>query len=156
MIDFYFVGRADFRQKRIDRIMEFASALDSNKIEYKLHFFSRTIPVSLKESPHIIFHGYKKDWEKNINNDYIMLLFSDYEGCPLCILEAVNFGFRNMIVFPIIGIETYVSKNCIYNSIDEIIGAIKISSDFVNTKNLNEYYDLERFNDDIKKFLKYL
>jgi hypothetical protein len=156
VINFYFVGRADFRQKRIDRIIKFASALDSNKIEFKLHLFSRTIPMSLQENSNVVFHGYRNDWKNNINNDYIMLLFSDYEGCPLCILEAVKFGFRKMIVYPIIGIETYVSKNCIYNSIDEIIYAIKCSSEFVNTKNLNEYYDSERFDTEIKDLMKYV
>lgn len=149
MINFYFVGRAVFRQKRIDRFKEFALILNEKNIEFKIHFFSRDLPDDMKFVDNIILHGYKKDWINYIASDYIMLLFSDYEGCPLCILEANKIGFKKAAVIEMPGINNYVSSNCIFNNVKDLASCNFKKYNFENTLDLSTYFDENRFNSEV-------
>ena len=154
MINFYFVGRALFRQKRIDRIIDFVKILNTNKINFKLHLFSKSIPEDLKRLDNIIVHGYRNDWLNYITPDYIMLLFSDYEGCPLCILEANKAGFNKIAVIKMPGINNYVSSNCIFNNVGELARYDFKNYNFENSLDLSTYFDEMRFNTEIEKFYR--
>lgn len=149
MINFYFVGRAVFRQKRIDRFKEFALILNEKKIQYKLHLFSTDVPDDMKLVDNIILYGYKKDWINYIDSDYIMLLFSDYEGCPLCILEANKVGFKKTAVIKMPGINNYVSSNCIFNNVGELARCDFKNYNFENTLDLSTYFNENRFNSEV-------
>lgn len=149
MINFYFVGRAVFRQKRIDRFIEFVKILNQNNINFKLHLFSKSIPKDLNLLDNVIVHGFRNDWLNYITSDYIMLLFSDYEGCPLCILEANKAGFYKIAVIEMPGINNYVSPNCIFNNIQELANTNFINYSFENTLDLSTYFNESRFDKDV-------
>ncbi len=146
MLNFYFVGRAVIRQKRIDRLKEFAIYLNRKNIKFNLHLFSKSIPEDLTFVDNIIMHGFKHDWINYISKDFIMLLFSDYEGCPLCILEANKMGFINVAVLEMPGIDNYVSSNCIFKNVKDLSECNFDNYVFANTVNLSPYFNQKRFN----------
>lgn len=152
MINFYFVGRAVYRQKRIDRFKEFMVLLNKRKIQFNLHFFSKSIPPDFENLSNITFHGYKKNWIDFVDKDFVMLLFSDYEGCPLCILEANKAGYNKFAVLKMPGIAHYVSNNSIFHDIYDLANKDFDNYSFESKLDLSLYFDENRFSFDVSEF----
>lgn len=161
MIDLYFVGRFAVRQKRIDRLLELAKLLDNVNFEYRFKIFSEIDIDSdyfedFKRNKSFEFLGFKKDWVNFIDEKSIMIFVSDYEGCPLSILEAYNNNCKKIAILEIVGVNNYVSTNCICATIEIMAQKIISNENLQNSLDLSTYFNKQRFEDDVQSFYKFI
>lgn len=117
-----YVGRVDYNQKRVYRVIETWSLLEDNFSDWKLTIVGdgverKNIEKQVKELKlkHVSFVGFQepKDYYKRAS---ILILTSEYEGFPLVLTEAMSFG-----VVPAV----YGSYSAVYDIItDEVDGII--------------------------------
>ena len=94
-----FAGRLVKKQKRIDRIPSFLEILDQ-KLPGAIFEILAAGPdenwlrEALAERENVHFHGWKEgdDYWKILNRWKFMVFFSDYEGLPIALLEALAGG----------------------------------------------------------------
>lgn len=94
-----FVGRVEQAQKRIDRLPAFLDACRSLDLDYQFHVigdgtFLPALKQQLADNPAVIFHGQCSGdtyWQRLQKLQFIVF-FSDYEGLPIALLEAVSAG----------------------------------------------------------------
>ena len=154
MIELYYVGRFVFRGKRVHLLKELTNILDQNSLKYKISIYSEIDTKSIeykmfKDNPNFLFLGFVHDWYKEVSENAIMVFVTQYEGCPLSILEAYKHNRNNLIMLKIPGIENYVSENCLVETIDQMSEKILNGSNLTNHLNLSTYYDLNRFKVDV-------
>lgn len=161
MINLYYVGRFAVRQKRIDRLLELTKLLDKSNCNYNFKIFA-DVDVNSNEykmfenNTKINFLGFKMDWVNYLEADSIMVFVSEYEGCPLSILEAYSSDYRKISILEIPGIDNYVSENCISQNIEEMAKKIVNYLNLENSINLATYYDKLRFEKEVENFYKFI
>jgi glycosyltransferase involved in cell wall biosynthesis len=157
MLNLYYVGRFSYRQKRIDRLLEISKILELHNFDYNFKIFSDVDINSyeykmFKNNSNFNFLGYKIDWTNYIDESSIMVMVSEYEGCPLSILEAYKYNLNKLAVLNMPGIECYISNNCIYADIEHMCFAFINKADLENKKNISTYFDETRFNNEVQDF----
>ena len=103
-----FVGRLDYAQKRVERFPALTQVLQSEGIDFELHFLgsgdaSKSLPARFPSGAPVLFHGRKSGadyWEIMSKWDFVIYT-SDHEGSPLAMIEALSVG--NLPLFPDIG-----------------------------------------------------
>lgn len=161
MINLYYVGRFVIRGKRIDKLLELSKLLESNNLDYNIKIFA-SIEKDSKEykmfetNSNFCFLGYKKNWTEFIDKDATMIFVTEYEGCPLSILEAFKNNYKKIAILEIPGIETYLSKNCIFKNVKEMANAIIDNLNLENTIDLSTYFDEARFDKEVQDFYRFI
>lgn len=161
MLNLYYVGRFVIRGKRIDRLLELSKVLDASSLDYNINIFADVDMSSyeyklFKNNPKFHFLGFKKDWFNYLAKDSIMIFVTEYEGCPLSILEAYKKGYKKISILRIPGVDNYVSQNCISSDINDMADKILSGQDFENSIDLSTYYDNDRFKKDVVNFYKFV
>lgn len=110
-----YVGRLDYNQKKIHRIIDIWSIIESRFPEWKLTIVGDGPEKSVVEKQvellgmkNVSFEGFKNP-EPYYERAAILLLTSEYEGFPLVIAEAMSFG-----VVPVV----YGSYSAVYDIIE--------------------------------------
>jgi glycosyltransferase involved in cell wall biosynthesis len=161
MINLFYVGRFVIRGKRIDKLLDLSRLLDKSNCDYNFKIFA-DVDLNSKEykmfenNANFHFSGYKKDWVSYLEPNSIMVFVTEYEGCPLSILEAYKKGHIKISILEIPGIENYVSKNCISQNIEEMAIKIINYSNLENSIDLGTYYDKSRFEKEVESFYKFI
>lgn len=161
MIDLYYVGRFVIRGKRIDKLLELSILLDKSNSDYRFNIFAdvdfnSTEYKLFENNKKFSFRGYKKDWVNYLSPNSIMIFVTEYEGCPLSILEAYQKGYKKIALLKIPGIENYVSENCISENVEEMAKKILNDSNAVNSIDLSTYYDELRFKQEVEAFYEFV
>jgi hypothetical protein len=161
MMNLYYVGRFVIRGKRIDKLLELSNCLEKNNCDYNIKIFADVNPnseeyIMFENNSKFNFLGFKKDWIEYIGKDDIMIFVTEYEGCPLSILEAYKNNFKKIAVLEIPGIESYLSRNCIFKNVEQMSKALCNNLDMENTIDLSTYFDRERFNKEILDFYRFI
>lgn len=161
MIKLYYVGRFVIRGKRIDKLLELSKFLQSNNINYNFKIFADVDVHSdeykmFETNTNFNFLGFKKNWTEFIDENSIMVFVTEYEGCPLSILEAYKKNYKKIAVLKIPGIESYLSNNCIFTDVSHMARAICNNLNFENTIDLSTYFDEIRFNKEIQDFYRFI
>ncbi|OXB20757.1 hypothetical protein B0A80_17675 [Flavobacterium tructae] len=159
MINLYFVGRFIVRQKRIDRLLELSKLLDLDNCDYSFKIFSDVDFNSneykeFENNKKFNFLGFKNNWVDYIDEKSIMIFVSDYEGCPLSILEAYKNNHKKIAILEMPGVENYVSENSICKSIEQMAEKINKNCDLENLLDLSSYFDKVRFARDVERLYK--
>jgi hypothetical protein len=149
MLKLFYVGRFVIRQKRVDRLNYISKKLDQLGIAHELLIIG-IADDAVKNiigdiSPSLRFYGFCKNWHTVVDANSIMIFVSDYEGCPLALLEAYRFGIRKVVVLNSPGLKQYVSENCIASNTDHLVQIIADKQDFENYTQLNSFFDPYRF-----------
>ncbi len=94
-----YAGRLVREQKRVERFVELAAALDRAGVAWRLEFLGdgeeRTrLEAALPDRGRVIFHGRLQGeaYWKVIDRWDALVLVSDYEGTPIALLEAMTRG----------------------------------------------------------------
>lgn len=94
-----FVGRLDENQKKISRLINIWKKVYADFPEWRFEIYGDGTDynkyVKFVESNNIgnlFFKGFIKDMSLAYSNAKILLLTSDFEGLPMVILEAMNYG----------------------------------------------------------------
>ena len=161
MINLYYVGRFVVRQKRVDKLLALSNYLEKYNCDFSIKIFAS---VNLEREEFRLFDsnfrfqflGFKNDWIKFIRRDDIMILVSDYEGCPLSILEAFHNNNKKIAVLDVPGIDSYLSKNCIFTDVRQMSKAIRDNSDLENTVDLSTFFDEARFDQEVIDFYHFI
>lgn len=111
-----FSGRLEIKQKRIDRIPEFCTALHRLDVPYQLDILGDGSDRPLLEEKgaihKLVFRGvlHGADYWQRLREMDCIVFFSDYEGTPLSLLEALSQGV--IPIYPHIrtGGDPYVEK----------------------------------------------
>ena len=161
MINLYYVGRFVIRGKRIDKLLELSKLLEINNLDYNVKIFASidkdSIEYKMFESnSNFCFLGFKENWFEFIDKDALMIFVTEYEGCPLSILEAYKKNHKKIAILEIPGIETYLSENCIFENVKEMANAIICNLNFENTIDLSIYFDETRFDKEVQDFYKFI
>ena len=156
--DFVYVGRIDVRQKRCDLLVDFFKLLLANEIECSLTIFGEGDEALERQLTSIggDLMGFVEDWWKYLNKDSVFLSFSDYEGCPLALLEFYKHVGKKIIVLNRNGLKQYVSANCVYDTLDDMVAQVKtgmIPETSFPLRLYSEPYDYERCLEDLFQFL---
>lgn len=154
MIELYYVGRFVIRGKRVHLLKELTEILDQNSLAYEMKIFSdldlNSIEYKMfKDNPNFSFLGFVPDWYKSVSENAIMLFVTQYEGCPLSILEAYKHGRNKLLMLKIPGIVNYVSDNCLVETIPQMSEKIINHCDLTNHLNLAPFFDPSRFKLDV-------
>jgi glycosyltransferase involved in cell wall biosynthesis len=156
-INLYYVGRIVVRQKRLDELINFFQIFYNQKKFMTIHIFGSgesSLIGDIKSCANnfidIRFYGYKDNWIEYVSDDWIQLFFSDYEGCPLTLLEAMKAGKRKMASLNSPGLTQYMSKNCIFQNLYHLAESIGSDMNLENNSNLSIYFDQLRFMRDVK------
>lgn len=146
MYKFCYIGRLTQRQKRLDLLINFYESLIENDIEFLIDIYGdgeTYIKDQLKVFPHIFYHGFTKDWMKQLDSSYIFLSFSDYEGCPLSLLEFSKYTGNKFLAIRANGIKQYLSSNCLFDTIEEATNLILQGASLENNSPHDEYFSDE-------------
>ena len=139
-----YVGRLDFVQKRVYRVIDTWNYLEERFPDWKLtivgdgedrgNLENHVEALGLK---HVSFEGFKNPLEY-YKRASILLLTSDFEGFPLVLVECMSFG-----VVPAV----YASYAAVYDIIDDGKDGIVLESD------TNKGYDAERMADKMAQIM---
>ena len=111
-----FIGRLQVEQKRIDRIPPFCAFLEELAVHYSLEILGSGVHAHLLEEKrdrhNFVFYGTLRgaDYWRKVKELDCLVFFSDFEGTPIAMLEALSQGV--IPIFPAIncGAESYVSQ----------------------------------------------
>jgi glycosyltransferase involved in cell wall biosynthesis len=112
-----YCGRLMRQHKRVDRLPAFCTHLDSLKVDYRMEVLgdgpeSTWLKRQLAGNPRVTLHGRKQgdEYWKSLGQWDGIVFFSDTEGQPVALLEALSCGV--IPVFPRIGSggDPYVEK----------------------------------------------
>ena len=120
----------------MDLLQDFLLKLNASDISFKCDVFGNgdyKHIVALRNISGVHVYGYEADWKSKVDDDYIFLMFSDYEGCPLSLLEFHKFVGKKAMVRRSNGLKQYVSENCLFEGSND---AVKMIIDNVNIKNI--------------------
>lgn len=116
-----YVGRIDYNQKRVNRIIDIWKELEDKFPDWKLSIigdgpYREKIEQQTKELnlSQVYFEGFKKP-EIYYKRASILLLTSEYEGFPLVLAECMSYG-----VVPVV----YGSYSAVYDIIENNINGI--------------------------------
>lgn len=94
-----YVGRMDFSQKRVERIVHLWENLNQFWLDWELVLVGDGLQKKELEEyvvshsiPRVRFEGFKKNPTKNYEEASILLLTSDMEGFGLVIVEGMTYG----------------------------------------------------------------
>lgn len=94
-----FVGRLDENQKKISRLINIWKKVYADFPEWRFEIYgdgpdyNKYVKlVELNDIENLFFKGFVKDMTSVYANAKILLLSSDFEGLPMVILEAMNYG----------------------------------------------------------------
>ena len=159
----FYVGRVVSRQKRCERLVELQSLLAQSKISSELHIFGNRnigIEASLQrvssERNIVRWHGIVNSWSRLIDKRSIQIFVSDYEGCPLALLEAQKAKIENVAAIQGEWTSSYLSSNCIFPTVTQMANAIIENVDLMNRKHLDTYFDEGRFYSEIQELKRRL
>lgn len=120
-----YVGRIDFNQKRVNRIIDTWKELEEKYPDWKLNIIGdgpyrkeierQTKAIGLSRA---YFEGFKNP-EYYYKRASILILTSEYEGFPLAILEGMSYG-----VVPVV----YGSYSAVYDIIENYTNGIIVQS----------------------------
>lgn len=101
-----YAGRIEREQKRLDRLPELLRALDATGVRYRFELLgdgSLRAQLENRFSGRVKFHGWLQgaDYWRVLAGWDAMIFFSDYEGSPIAMLEAMTLGV--IPFFPRIG-----------------------------------------------------
>jgi glycosyltransferase involved in cell wall biosynthesis len=101
-----YAGRIEREQKRLDRLPELLRALDATGLRYRFELLGDgSLRASLEKelAGRVRFHGWRQgaDYWRVLAGWDATLFFSDYEGSPIAMLEAMALGV--LPFFPRIG-----------------------------------------------------
>ena len=144
MYEFLYVGRLSVRQKRADLLSDFCRKLIDANIDFTFDIFGKgdtNIEHQLASIEQVTLHGHNSSWPSTLKKGAIYFSPSDYEGCPLSLLEFHKYGGRKVLVANRNGLRQYVSEACIFQNIDEAVS--KTSRDEIcnNQINLSHFFD---------------
>lgn len=118
-------GRLVRAQKRVDRLIPFVAALKARGVPYRIEVLSdgplrRKLQTALSDDPAVSFLGWQSsaDYWRRLQTWDAMVAFTDHEGGPIVMLEAMAAGV--LPVFPDIGgslVRDYLrglSSQCVY------------------------------------------
>jgi len=101
-IQIAYVGRIEIQAKRVDRFVSICDELNKTGIDWRFHIIGSglyldTLKTELMQyilMGNAIVHGSKRHQEIDqiLSSTHILLLTSDYEGCPHSVLEAMSGG----------------------------------------------------------------
>ena len=143
MYKFCYIGRLTQRQKRSDLLVKFYESLKESNIEFCIDIYGDgeiNIKDQLQGLPNVVYHGYTNDWVEYLDNSYIFLSFSDYEGCPLSLLEFSKYIGNKFLAKRANGIKQYLSSNCLFNTIEEATSLILQGASLENNLTHDEYF----------------
>jgi glycosyltransferase involved in cell wall biosynthesis len=111
-----FIGRLQVEQKRIDRIPDFCSALEKLALNYSLEVLGTGVHAHLLEEKRqqhkLVLHGALQgaDYWRTLRQLDCVVFFSDFEGTPIAMIEAMSQGV--IPIFPAIncGADAYVPQ----------------------------------------------
>lgn len=156
MVNLYYIGRIVIRQKRIDKLITILQHFALQKTNLRLHIFGNGDPLLVEqimnfqsELIEIVFYGFKKNWIDYIKNDWIQLFFSDYEGCPLSLIEAINAGKFYMVSVDSPGLKQYMSVNCVFDNLVNLANSLESNLDLQNHLDLSIFFDQARFSREV-------
>lgn len=158
MICFYYVGRIVERQKKFNLFFDLIKTLNETNLDICFKIFGdgdvellSNIKSLGNEKTHIEYFGFKTNWVQHISEGAIQIFLSDYEGCPLALLEAYKNNNKFIAVLNSPGLYHYVSNNCIFSNIYEMAAAISQVHDFHNYIDLSEYFNDDRHTKEVNK-----
>ena len=139
-----YVGRLDFVQKRVYRVIDTWNYLEERFPDWKLTIvgdgedrMNLENHVNAMGLKHVSFEGFKNP-SKYYKRASMLLLTSDFEGFPLVLVECMSFG-----VVPAV----YASYAAVYDIIDDGKDGIVLESD------INKGYDAERMADKMAQIM---
>jgi glycosyltransferase involved in cell wall biosynthesis len=144
MYDIVYVGRIVVRQKRIDKLHELIKRLDMKPISYRFHVFGdgdKYWKDKLGHMPNVIMHGHVGNWWEKVPKDSVFVSVSDYEGCPLSLIEFSKYCSNRFMVIKHNGLRQYVSDNCAFDDLDQIVSNLANGEVPHSRKFLELYYD---------------
>ena len=144
MYEFLYVGRLSVRQKRTDLLLEFCRKLIDANIDFAFDIFGKgdkNIEHQLAGIDRVTLHGHNSSWPKTLKKKAIYFSPSDYEGCPLSLLEFHKYGGSKVLVANNNGLRQYVSKACLFDNIDEAVSKVGREQICNNKKNLSSFFD---------------
>ncbi len=140
------------RQKRIDKLITILQYFSIQKTSLRLNIFGsgdeyliEKIKYFESELIEIVFHGFKKNWIDYVGADWIQLFFSDYEGCPLSLIEAIKAGKLYMVSVDSPGLTQYMSRNCVFDDLLKLANSLVSNRDLLNNRDLSIFFDRARF-----------
>ncbi|WP_312067454.1 glycosyltransferase [Empedobacter sp.] len=148
-----YVGRVDYNQKRVSRIIEVWSLLEHKFPDWKLKIVGDGPELnSLKElAQHkdlkqVYFEGFQNPVEY-YKSAKVLVLMSEYEGFPLVLIEGSNYGS-----IPVV----YGSYDAVYDMIEHNINGIIIDkkNNFPVELTANKIESLIRNEEELKKISK--
>lgn len=144
-----YVGRIDYNQKRVNRIIETWKELEDKYPNWKLSIigdgpYRKEVEQKAKnlQLSRVYFEGFK-DPETYYKRASLLILTSEYEGFPLVLIESMAFG-----VVPVV----FGSYSAVYDIIEDKINGIIVEPQngiFDKHKMANQLSFL--MNDDIKR-----
>lgn len=127
MNDLIYVGRIINRQKCFNKIIDLGNLIDKYRIPTKIHVYGEgSCPTQFPNS--IIYYGYSSLWIHSNLSNKIFLMTSNYEGCPLSLLEFVKYGGNRAIVINSDWAHSMLPSNCIFEDIESIFASISLNS----------------------------
>lgn len=159
MYKFCYIGRVVIRQKRCDLLKDFVDDLNKNNIKFTLNIFGRgdaELEDALVEMENVKLFGHVEHWVDHVTEEYIFISFSDYEGCPLSLLEFKKYVGNQMLVKNSNGLKQYVSSNCLFDTVPSLLAKLQSEVSLENTLDLSTYFEnsvskkqLQEFENDI-------
>lgn len=143
MYKFCYSGRLTTRQKRVDLLIDFCLSLNKKGVDFTLDIFGDGDHLIIKELQKIAgvnVVGFKDRWLDDVDESHIFLLFSDYEGCPLSLLEFQKYIGGRVLARRANGIKQYLSNNCLFDTVSEAVDLVMKNSNFCNTLQLDYYF----------------
>lgn len=113
-----FVGRLTHADKRVDRLLDVWEKIHEKFPDWRLeivgeggeeHFLKYN--VTARKIPRVHFMGYSSTPQTYYSNSEILCLTSDFEGCPMVLLEAQQHGCATIAFDCCSGIRQILSPN---------------------------------------------
>ncbi len=150
-----YVGRATERQKKFFSLLKWVAIYYKKNKDISLLVVTKD---NFQANNSYISSTNDDEWYKNINlKEYIFILNSDYEGCPVSLLEFLQYGGTKICMKKAlwnINIYPEMSLFLTYNQFSSILnnGGYEIK----DLAMLNTYFDIKRYKDDIDKLKTWL
>jgi hypothetical protein len=159
-VSLLYVGRFTTLQKRSELFIclckELSTILPRDSISVKMFLTNEPVGildelVQLIPDCRIVISD--RNWQQQIVGDEILVSTSEYEGCPLTFLEFTKAGGLRFASLYFTGVDSYLSRNCIFSSIHQMAVSIAHGFSTHNQLSLVEYFDFRRFSREIHSAL---